>query len=504
MFYLTSRRADLEDTVVELPSLDSSAKLALAEVSVRRVGEEWLLLCPASGAWCFVTDREMEICRRLANISFNDLQRQVAQPAELLRLLLKHLYVRGLLAIYRNEMEHRLDWSAVPVSAPRSFMLTFLLSSRCNLACRYCYLGLEAKTGEIRHLPRELGWRILEYAFQRPGETLSVDFGEIATSFTLFRDLVHDFRCLQDTYSKEACLAIQTNGTTLNSGLIEFLKQNNIAVGISLDGPAHLNDQVRVFPDGVGSYKQTVKALREVLSRGMPHIVTCTVSQANYRCAAEILEHFLDLGISHYYFKPIMRRGTAKTTWANLGIGAEDYCQLLDDVVDHVVASRNLDALDESLLRCLFRALGDDRGWDSRCSSGYCNCGQDILVVSAQGKLYPCPRFVCDDFELFCLGKESESSHRFLSQVDARFHSPPNVCHSCLWQSLCHGGCALSAWYFGGKSDASDPDCLIHQHIYSLVFERLIPVLRRTNHVSSKLGRIRVIDETFSPERCGS
>lgn len=500
MFYLVSQSREREVNQPELPPLTSSAKIALTEVSTRKVGQEWLLICPPTGAWCFVTREEMKVCDRLTHVAFDELQSQIAWPTDSLRSLLRHLYVRGIIAVYENARVHRVEWTTTPLAAPRTFMLAFQLSSRCNLACRYCYLGSPSGRDNDHHLSREVALRVLDYAFDQPVQSLSIDFGEIATARALFRDLVHDTRQLQDTYSKQASLAIQTNGTTLNPYFISFLKENSISVGISLDGPAHLNDRVRVFPNGVGSHKETVRALREVLRRAVPHIVTCTISRANCSHASVVLDHFLDLGVAHYFFKPIIQRGTAKTVWAQIGIAAEDYCRFLDEVVDYVETSGNLHALDESLLRHFFRALGHDRGWGSRCSSGYCNCGQDILFVSAEGKLYPCPRFACSDRELFCLGKETIETpgRRLLNELSARFCSLATACQSCPWRSLCHGGCALSAWYYSGDPGAVDPGCAILQHTYALVFERLIPMLRkRTGCALTTLGRVDVVDETL-------
>ena len=42
--------------------------------------------------------------------------------------------------------------------------------------------------------------------------------------------------------------SIQTNGTTLDEDLADFLADHDVAVGISLDGPREVHDAARVFP----------------------------------------------------------------------------------------------------------------------------------------------------------------------------------------------------------------------------------------------------------------
>ena len=57
-----------------------------------------------------------------------------------------------------------------------------------------------------------------------------------------------------------------TNGVSISSKCIQVIRQYNIHLTISLDGPAEINDRLRIFQNGCGSYNyvyNNIKTLRE-------------------------------------------------------------------------------------------------------------------------------------------------------------------------------------------------------------------------------------------------
>jgi len=54
---------------------------------------------------------------------------------------------------------------------------------------------------------------------------------------------------------------LQTNGTLLTEDWCFFFKDNNILIGLSLDGPEHCHDHYRKNSGGKGSFLQTMKGL---------------------------------------------------------------------------------------------------------------------------------------------------------------------------------------------------------------------------------------------------
>ena len=53
---------------------------------------------------------------------------------------------------------------------------------------------------------------------------------------------------------------IQTNGVLLDEDWAEFFKQNDVLVGLSVDGPRELHDRYRVDKRGLGSFDRVMAA----------------------------------------------------------------------------------------------------------------------------------------------------------------------------------------------------------------------------------------------------
>ena len=58
-------------------------------------------------------------------------------------------------------------------------------------------------------------------------------------------DLVKRIYAYAKQQRKKVLLALQTNGTLLTPGIAKELKEMNISVGVSLDGPPEVNEQLR-------------------------------------------------------------------------------------------------------------------------------------------------------------------------------------------------------------------------------------------------------------------
>ncbi len=127
----------------------------------------------------------------------------------------------------------------------------------CNLACRYCfYLKCEHLYPESRFRMSDevLESYIRQYlgAQQAPEATIAWQGGEpTLMGLEFFRRSVE----LAERYKMpgmRVAYTIQTNGPRLTSEWCEFFRENNVLVGISIDGPRSLHDVFRVDRQGRG------------------------------------------------------------------------------------------------------------------------------------------------------------------------------------------------------------------------------------------------------------
>lgn len=142
---------------------------------------------------------------------------------------------------------------------------------RCNLACDYCYVYTMADQS-WRDRPsviepatwRAAASRMAEHAtaHRLPAMRLVLHGGEpLLAGPDRLAALVSDFR----TALRGVCrldVRMQTNGILLDAGMLRRLREQEITVGVSLDGTPADNDRHRRHADGRGSFAAVDRALR--------------------------------------------------------------------------------------------------------------------------------------------------------------------------------------------------------------------------------------------------
>ncbi len=108
------------------------------------------------------------------------------------------------------------------------------LGVRCNIQCQYCYQNPQRDAG---NLPRTYNMQKMKDAIQAEGGPFTLFGGE---------PLLMPKQDLEELWAwglaQYGSNAIQTNGTLITDEHIRMFKAYRVQVGISLDGPAELND----------------------------------------------------------------------------------------------------------------------------------------------------------------------------------------------------------------------------------------------------------------------
>ena len=168
--------------------------------------------------------------------------------------------------------------STIPRDAS-SFILIpdfiFKVASRCNLNCAYCYMY---NKGDLSYLqqPKVMPVAVVDAAIERirayssASGTRRVSMilhgGEpLLAGQTFFHRFVEkaNSELLPDI---QPVFNMQTNGTLLDQSWLDLLRELDIRLGISLDGPERINDANRVDHRGQGSYARVRRAIDLVLA----------------------------------------------------------------------------------------------------------------------------------------------------------------------------------------------------------------------------------------------
>lgn len=142
-------------------------------------------------------------------------------------------------------------------------LLILLVTNDCNMFCSYCY----AKGGEKQeYMSWETARNALDYVLSR-NESFKIQFagGEPLLAFGLIKQVVQYAK----SHSRSVMFQMQTNGTLIDGSMAQELRRLDISLGVSLDGPIRINDQLRPFRGDTGSTPLVVRGLRNLAQEGI-------------------------------------------------------------------------------------------------------------------------------------------------------------------------------------------------------------------------------------------
>ncbi|GAB3845812.1 FxsB family cyclophane-forming radical SAM/SPASM peptide maturase [Micromonospora andamanensis] len=166
------------------------------------------------------------------------------------------------------------------------------LSSRCNLACDYCYI-YELSDQTWRQQPTTMTSRTVDRTALRIGEHVQahglkqVDVVFHGGEPLLAGPALIDYAARAVRAAARGTvvnLSVQTNGLLLDERMVATLRRHRISVGVSLDGGTSANDRHRQYRDGRGSFAGVAANLVRLMGgpdRALFGGLLCTIDLAN-------------------------------------------------------------------------------------------------------------------------------------------------------------------------------------------------------------------------------
>lgn len=186
------------------------------------------------------------------------------------------------------------------------YSITLEINQRCNLRCKYCYLG--EKSGAKMGI--ETANKAIDFAFEKckphKDKVLWFDFvgGEPLLDFEMIKNLIAYIEKKNESYNYKLLYSTTTNGTIFNQEILEYLIEKNFSLKISIDGRKEINDLNRVTAAGEGTFDkimQNLKYIKEYEKRTDKLVqVTNVITLNNYKHYFDILSFLTnELGLRY-------------------------------------------------------------------------------------------------------------------------------------------------------------------------------------------------------------
>jgi uncharacterized protein len=366
--------------------------------------------------------------------------------------------------------------AAVPPVVPDSLLVK--LAMRCNIACTYCYwfrdetvydapalldAGIENALVEKLdiHLERHR-LRTFRVMFHG-GEPLL--FGK-----QRFGDLC---RRLLSVAARRACklrLSLQTNGMLVDEEWAELLRDFDVDVGVSLDGPSEINDRRRVDFEGSGTHARTLRgiALLQQAEVRLGVLAVCDPS-TNARL---ILRHLVDeLGVDGLdILVPDATHEDRPASIAPFYRGLFDLW--LEEYADRGVRIRLID----SMLQGLLGQPSDSQsiGYGPVTTVTLLTDGTlealDVCRIAGSGVTGGRWNILSHDLEEIV--RDPAWNEIFRASLDL---AP--LCRACDLRSACGGGHIASRWSTERRFDNPSVYCEDYKAIFGHIWKRVAPTL---------------------------
>jgi uncharacterized protein len=340
----------------------------------------------------------------------------------------------------------------------------------CNLDCKYCFFLSKEMLypgHRFRMADDMLGTYIQQLLQSQPGPEVSLAWqgGEPTLMGLDFfrRALEHVARHRRPGMRIEH--TIQTNGVELDDDWCQFFRQNNVLVGLSLDGPREMHDAYRVDKGGHPTFDKVMRAVRLMQKHAVDFNILTTVHAANADHPLEVYRFLRDEVRTRFIqLIPIVERVTsallplANRGWGDRGTDPRPlYLQQGDLVTDRSVRPEQwgrflIDIFDEWLphdvgtvfVQMFDAALASWIGAPPAMCIFAETCG-DAVVVEHNGDVYSCDHFVEPQYRLGNICNthllqlvSSDAQRKF--GADKR-DTLPRYCRECAVRFACHGEC---------------------------------------------------------------
>lgn len=296
-----------------------------------RESEDGRLLTNESGDYYFISGQD-----------FSDLiSYKLPIDSRCLRDLKSRHFVAG------DDINQAIDMIATKYRTRKRFLTSFtslhmmVITLRCNHRCEYCQVSCEEQDAYKFDMSPDVARRTVEYIFRSPSPVAKIEFqgGEPLINWPAITTTVEYAEQLNKTADKHLEFVICTNLTLADRQKLEYLKEHQVNISTSLDGPRDIHDSNRKLRLGGSSYDTFINNLelaREIL--GADRVSALMTFSANTLDRVnEVIDEYVRLGFDGMFLRSLNPYGFAAENEKALGYPMDNFVTAYASALDYII-----------------------------------------------------------------------------------------------------------------------------------------------------------------------
>lgn len=355
--------------------------------------------------------------------------------------------------------------------------LALVLTSKCNLRCKYCYANYGMYDyDEETDISEDILVDGLNYFMDNFKDIENIQFfgGEPSLCWKQIKRTVEFFKYQIKSGRKKEMpgFGIVTNGVCLNDELIEIMRKYNFQITISLDGPEEINNELRFDVNKKGKYQIIRENYKRIVQSGIKRIgIECTYTATHVKQGVTLVElirffeNEFDCAVPH-----IVPVNIEVDNELNVINCLDKYLQYIEDAVDYTfdeMLNNNRITSTAIVVGIVYRLILH-KGQQQICPAGV-----KTFSLSHDRRISPCFMYTSkQDISYGIVGDDADFILKKAYAFDDEINNKDVVkdCQKCYARSMC-SSCLGSFEIDKGEVAVSNPifcETIKHVTIYTI------------------------------------
>lgn len=327
------------------------------------------------------------------------------------------------------------------------YKVLWAVTPKCNMKCLYCWPDVASIREEYSGLEMDSLKKIAYQLVEAKVCKVIISGGEAL----LCKHIWEIIKILRDG----GCTVMMiSNGTTINDEVLEKVKNNNVALGISFDSS---RDEINSITRRVKIADRISNVISTILKKGIQMAALITVTKYNFDYIKEHVDHLNSLGVKVIVLQDLKPFGTRENyNDARLTVDQEKQIPVL---MKYLVGKYPNIRFDPTELTYFCNRKSNENGTIMSCDAG-----ENGGYIDFYGNFMPCS-FLSNltygnvlEENLIDLWRDSKNADKVRELRKIRVDSL-SCCNGCPGIKSCDGGCRADAFLESGDFLGASSRC---------------------------------------------